>query len=187
MDSDELSAPICALNFTFVGLSGQETVVIHLPDTSGASLALSANRPAIELGVGYGDAAFSVSELVLQPRRLFFTVAGAPARLPVVLRVRAPGPFLFGSLQVGQNVETVVSTAAERLRILGPGFWAVPVPVSERAEAAPVAVAATRSGAAPAVAPTRARTASRAPVRSPPSARSAASAPAKTSTDTKAK
>ena len=186
MDSGENDLPVVQLNFALLGLSGRETVVLRLPDASGASLAMLTDRSSFEIGVIYGDAAFSISELVLQPQRLFFTVTGAPPRLPLILRVRAPGPFLYGSLQVGETVETIVSTAAERVRILGPGYWAVPVPLlaapASRPAMAAIARAAPRRASVVKPAPTR-----QPPARPPATTTSAKPPPAGGATNTKAK
>lgn len=164
MAATENSESIYKIHFTLVGIGGSNTIRLDFPNEARTRIALMRQESAFQLGAPFGDSGFVINELVLQPQRLLFTVSGAPAELPLMLRVTGPGPFLFGWLQVPDSAQTIIATAAERVRIMGPGYWAVPVPGAVK----PMAPSAPLSPPAPPVLPPPAPPASPPPSSPPP-------------------
>lgn len=102
-----------------------------------------AAMPTIRIGANYVSSAIIINNLVIQPRRLQFEVASPPALLPIELQVLCRGPFVFGWLLVPETVQTVIATAAQQIRIVGPSYWAVPLgPGLTASEPAPNSAAA---------------------------------------------
>jgi hypothetical protein len=52
---------------------------------------------------------------------------GAPVELPISLQIASAQPFLFGWLQVPDFVQTSIATSAQRMRLVGATYWALPV------------------------------------------------------------
>jgi hypothetical protein len=69
-----------------------------------------------------------IRDMFIQPRRIQFEVLDPPPQLPVSLQIACNGDFVFGWLQVPENIQTSIATAAQRIRIVGPSYWAVPLP-----------------------------------------------------------
>jgi hypothetical protein len=103
------------------------TVRIDFPTSASAENLMLMAMPSIQIGASYSAPALVVSNLFIQPRRLQFTIANPPAQLPITLQIACPGPFVFGWLQVPENVQTAIATVAQRLRIVGPSYWALPL------------------------------------------------------------
>lgn len=115
------------------------TVRIDFPILEGADMA--SGLPAIQIGAGYTDAQLSVSNLLIQTRRIQFEIVRAPSLLPISLGILCPSPFVYGWLLVPEAVQTVISTVVEQIRFVGPGYWALPLWNADEAEAAPTFIA----------------------------------------------
>ena len=103
---------------------------------------MTAGLPMIQFGAGYTDSPVSISNLLIQSRRIQFEIVRAPALLPISLTITCPGPFVYGWLLVPETVQTVVSTAVEQIRFVGPGYWALPLSSgSEEGEPVPTFIA----------------------------------------------
>jgi len=112
------------------------TVRIDFPAIEGTDM--TSGLPMIQIGACYTDSPLSISNLQLHPRRIQFEIASAPALLPVSLKIRCPGPFVYGWLLVPASVQTVIATVVEQIRFVGPGYWALPLlSEDEAADAAP--------------------------------------------------
>ncbi|MGK6355773.1 hypothetical protein ACMGDH_11190 [Sphingomonas sp. DT-207] len=103
------------------------TVRIEFPAAAGAENVMLTTVPTIQLGASYADAPALVSNLFVQPRRIQFDVTSPPALLPVTLQIKCSSPFIFGWLQVPENIQTTVATVVERIRIVGSSYWALPL------------------------------------------------------------
>lgn len=114
------------LNFTFYDLPAT-TVRIDFPAASGAETMMLASIPAIQIGASYMESGLVINNLLIQPRRIQFEIASAPALLPITLQIACPGPFVFGWLLVPGIAQTGIATAAQQVRIVGPGYWALPL------------------------------------------------------------
>lgn len=114
------------LDFTLYSLPAT-TVRIDFPVAAEAEIMMLAAMPTIRIGANYVASAIVINSLVIQPRRLQFEIANPPALLPIALQVLCRGPFVFGWLRVPETVQTVIATAAQQIRIVGPSYWAVPL------------------------------------------------------------
>ena len=103
------------------------TVRIDFPAEAGAELLLHFVVATVQIGAGYMPSALGINSLSIQPRRIQFEIASPPPVLPVSLRIACPGGFTFGWLQVPETVQTVIATTSERIRIVGPSYWALPL------------------------------------------------------------
>ncbi|MGK6319614.1 hypothetical protein [Sphingomonas sp. DT-204] len=103
------------------------TVRIDFPATVGAENVMLTTMPTIQLGASYADSPALVSNLSLQPRRIQFDAVSPPALLPVTLQIRCNSPFIFGWLQVPENIQTTIATVVEQVRIVGSSYWALPL------------------------------------------------------------
>jgi hypothetical protein len=148
-----------ALDITFFGLPATASVRIDFPIAAGAEIPMSTSSPAVRLGASYSGAAMTVSSFSLTPRRLQFDLENAPASLPLLLHIESRSAFVQGWLQVPEDVQTLIVTAAQRIRFVGPGYWAVPLIQPERHSAAPKPTPAPRP--AQAAAPSRSSRSSR--------------------------
>lgn len=134
-----------ALDITFFGLPSTASVRIDLPIAAGAEIPMSTSTPAVHLGARYSGGAMTVSSFSLTPRRLQFDLENAPASLPLLLHIQSRSAFVQGWLQVPEGVQTLIVTAAQRIRFVGPGYWAVPLIQAEgRSAAAPKPAPAPR-------------------------------------------
>lgn len=138
-----------ALDMTFYDLPSSASVRIDFPIETGALIPIPVATPAVRLGAGYGGGEMAIRGLSIQPRRIEFDIENAPATLPLVVHILCGGPFVHGWLQVPGNVQVSIATSAQRIRFVGPGYWAVPL---IQAEAVPKP--APRPAPAPAPAPT---------------------------------
>ena len=86
-----------------------------------------ASMPTVRIGAAYMASPIVVNSLSLQPRRIQFELASAAALLPISVQIACRGPFLFGWLLVPETIQTVIATAAERIRVVGPSYWALPL------------------------------------------------------------
>jgi hypothetical protein len=127
MDNGDVRLHRQELSFVLSGLASPASVRIELYSDAEAEIAMFASIPCIQLGASYSSHPSQILELILQPHRIQLQIADAPPSLPVSLQVICGGSFLFGSLYVTETVQTTISTSAERVRIIGPGYWAVPV------------------------------------------------------------
>ncbi|MBX9814086.1 MAG: hypothetical protein A4S12_13925 [Proteobacteria bacterium SG_bin5] len=139
MADEQSEYKIHSVKFTFIDLAVSNDIQIEISEYCDASVATMIEYPVFELGAAFQTAALSVSELVLRPRRIYFTVANPPARLPMQLRIMTRAPIIFGRLHVPDKAQTEIATMIERVRLMGPGYWAVPVlpPAGAAARAAP--------------------------------------------------
>jgi hypothetical protein len=159
------------------------TVRIEFPATAGAENVMLTTMPAIQLGASYVDSPVLISNLFLQPRRIQFDVASPPALLPVTLQVRCNSPFIFGWLQVPENIQTTIGTVVERIRIVGTSYWALPLgqgiieperkPDPEKSEKSVAAKLAERTSSAKPAADPSAKPVETAPAGTPTSAQGA--------------
>jgi hypothetical protein len=106
---------------------------LDLPIASEACFTMLPWIPAVQLGASYGGGMMTLRNFQLQPRRLQFEIDGAPAELPLSLQIASPQPFLFGWLQVPDLVQTSIATSAQRMRLVGTTYWAVPVGAAQTA------------------------------------------------------
>jgi len=105
----------------------ETTVRIDFPVAAVAEIMMLAAMPSVRIGANYIASAIVINNLLIQPRRLQFEVANTPALLPITLQILCRGPFVFGWLRVPETVQTVIATAAQQIRIVGPSYWAVPL------------------------------------------------------------
>lgn len=103
------------------------TVRIDFPVMAGAENVMLATVPTIQLGASYAASPALISNLFLQPRRIQFDITSPPALLPLKLQIRCNSPFMFGWLQVPENIQTTIATVVERIRIVGSSYWALPL------------------------------------------------------------
>jgi hypothetical protein len=90
--------------------------------------------PAVRLGASYGSGGMAVSGFALTPRRLEFELDNAPASLPLLVHVLSRSSFVYGWLQVPGGVQVSIATSVERIRFVGPGYWALPLVQSDGRE-----------------------------------------------------
>ncbi|HEY4940850.1 MAG TPA: hypothetical protein VII56_05435 [Rhizomicrobium sp.] len=114
------------LDFTLYDLPAT-TVRIDFPAAAGAENMMLTAMPMIQLGASYTNAPIIINNLSLQPRRIQFEIASPPSLLPITLQIACSGAFVFGWLQVPESVQTAIATVAQRIRIVGPGYWALPL------------------------------------------------------------
>ncbi|HEX8380450.1 MAG TPA: hypothetical protein VF619_07875 [Allosphingosinicella sp.] len=149
------------LSLVLYGLPSTATVRLDLPIASGASIAMLPWIPAVQLGASQGVGFMTLRNFRLQPRRLQFEVEGAPAELPLTLQVSSAQPYLFGWLQVPDQVQSSIATALQRMRVVGATYWALPVVTAETADAkatdAPAAAAVPVATSAASPSPSRGR------------------------------
>nr|WP_294814481.1 hypothetical protein [uncultured Sphingomonas sp.] len=160
------------LDFVLHDLSSG-TVRIEFPATAEAENVMLTTMPAIQLGASYVGWPVLISNLFLQPRRIQFDVTNPPALLPVTLQIRCNGPFIFGLLQVPENIQTTIATVMERIRIVGTSYWALPLgqglveperrPNPERPEKSPAAKPIERASSASSAAAPAAKSVETAP------------------------
>jgi hypothetical protein len=113
------------LDFKFYNLVPPTMVRIYFPNLEDADL--TSALPMIQLGAGYTDSPVSISNLLVQSQRIQFEIVSAPSLLPISLKITCPGPFVYGWLLVTANVQTVIATQVEQIRVVGPGYWALPL------------------------------------------------------------
>jgi hypothetical protein len=149
-----------ALDLTFFGLPATASVRLDFPIASDAEIPLSASVPAVLLGARYAGGAMGMRSFSITPRRLQFELENAPDSLPLLVHIQSRSAFVHGWLQVPEGVQTLIATAAQRIRFVGPGYWAVPLIQPEAPRAAmPRPSPAPRP--VPAPAPSRSSRASR--------------------------
>ncbi len=127
MDIEEGAHGLHQLDFSLSGLASPAVVTIELATAAEAEMELLVSMPCVQIGAAFGGHQMQILEMKLQPRRIQFQVANPPPILPISLQVTGGHGFLFGRLQVTETVQATISTAAEQVRIVGPGYWAVPV------------------------------------------------------------
>jgi hypothetical protein len=116
------------------------TVRIDFPILEDADM--TSALPMIQFGAGYVDSPLSISNLLVQARRIQFEIVNAPSLLPISLKITCPGPFVYGWLQVPAHVQTVIATLVEQIRVVGASYWALPLwSKDEAAGAAPTFIA----------------------------------------------
>ena len=167
-----------ALDITFFGLPATASVRIDFPIAAGAEIPMSTSTPVVRLGASYGGGAIGMRNFSITPRRLQFDLENAPASLPLLLHILSRNAFAYGWLQVPEDVQTLIVTAAQRIRFVGPGYWAVPLiqPEGNGAAIPKPSPAPRPAPARPAPAPSRAPGRSRTKP-APRPARRAAAAP----------
>lgn len=116
-----------ALDLTFYDLPSSASIRLDLPIETGALIPMAVATPSVRLGASYGDGEMTIGRFSLGPRRIEFDIENAPAKLPLCIQVLCNAPFLHGWLQVPGDVQVSVGTAAQRIRFVGPGYWAVPL------------------------------------------------------------
>ncbi|HXC55138.1 MAG TPA: hypothetical protein VNU97_07580 [Rhizomicrobium sp.] len=126
MDADGNQTLRHQLDFTLYNLPST-TIRIDFPTAAGAENILLTAMPTIRLGASYTPSPVTVSNLFVQPRRIECEISNAPSLLPISLQITCGGPFVFGWLLVPESVQTVIATAVQRIRIVGPGYWALPL------------------------------------------------------------
>lgn len=114
------------LNFTLYNLPAT-TVRIDFPSAAGAETMMWTSMPTIQLGASYTNTPVVINNLFIQPRRIEFEIASPPSQLPIALQIESGSQFVFGWLLVPESVQTVIATVAQRIRIVGPGYWALPL------------------------------------------------------------
>ena len=98
----------------------------------------------------------AVADSYEDPAYAEFDIENAPATLPLLVHILCGGRFLHGWLQVPGDVQVSIATAVQRIRFVGPGYWAVPltqVEADAKPAAKPVPAAAPSPAPAPAPAP----------------------------------
>ncbi|MDQ0252259.1 hypothetical protein J2W22_004347 [Sphingomonas kyeonggiensis] len=144
-----------ALDLTFYDLPSSASIRLEFPIETGAVIPVLVATPSVRLGASYGGGEMVIRGLSIQPRRIEFDIENAPATLPLLVHVLCSGPFLHGWLQVPGNVQASIATAAQRIRFVGPGYWAVPL-IQPEGDGKPAA--AKPAAPAPAPAPSSAPT-----------------------------
>lgn len=123
-DTDQLRRH--QLDFTLYNLPSA-TVRLDFPKEANAEIIMLSAIPAVTLGASYAGAPVIIKSLSLQPRRLLFDIESPPTLLPLTLQIACNGPFVFGWIQVPGEVQTAIVTAVQRIRIVGPSYWALPL------------------------------------------------------------
>ncbi|HEU0084804.1 MAG TPA: hypothetical protein VFQ87_18265 [Bradyrhizobium sp.] len=126
MAVDTFQLPCHQIDFTLHNLPSA-TVRIDLPKEADAEITMLRAMPTIGLGVSYSGAPVIINSLSLQPRRLLFEVESPPSLLPLTLHIACKGAFVFGWIQVPGDVQTAIITTAQRIRIVGSSYWALPL------------------------------------------------------------
>lgn len=103
------------------------TVSINLATTAGAENFMLTSIPMVRVGAAYIENQTQISNLYIRPRRIEMEIDTAPALLPLSLQITSRDPFVYGWLQVPEGVQTSIATAVQRIRIIGPGYWALPL------------------------------------------------------------
>jgi hypothetical protein len=114
------------LDFTLHNLPST-AVRIDFPVASGAEILLLTSIPTVRLGASYSDTPVLISNIFLQPQRIQFDITSPPPVLPITLQIKCNQAFVFGWLQVPENIQTSIATVVEQIRIIGPSYWALPL------------------------------------------------------------
>jgi len=113
------------ISFLFYGLPPSSAIKIELPSSSESRFTLVAPG-FIEWGTTYtGQIEFA--ELIIRPRRIVAELTVVPQSFLFKLQMPCTGPFLEGNVQVPNGVQITIASAVERIRIFGPGYWAIPI------------------------------------------------------------
>ena len=115
------------LSVALAGLPSPASVTLDLSRAASSAVTMLRAMPSIRIDSGAGAAPAAVTAIRLQPQRIEIEVVSAPPVLVITLQVACDGPFLFGWLHVPEETFATIATSVERLRIVGPGYWAVPV------------------------------------------------------------
>jgi hypothetical protein len=126
MAADTFQLPRHQIGFTLYDLPSA-TVRLDLPKEADAEIIMLRAISTIDLGASYIGEPVTFKSLSIQPRRLLFEIESAPSLLPLTLQIACKGPFVFGWIQVPGNVQTAIVTAAQRIRIVGSSYWALPL------------------------------------------------------------
>lgn len=149
----ENNALLHALDLTFFDLPSSASIRLEFPIEAGAVIPMAVTTPSVRLGASFGDGEMTIGSFSIGPRRIEFDIENAPAKLPLVLQVICSAPFLHGWLQVPGNVQALIGTAAQRIRFVGPGYWALPL-VQPEGDPKPAPKPAPTPAPAPAPTPT---------------------------------
>jgi len=136
------------LDFALYDL-GPTTVRIDFPFASGAEASMVTEMPVIRFGASYDDSGIGINNLLIQPRRIQFEITKAPPLLPISLQISCDAAFVFGWLLVPENIQTAIRTVAQQIRIVGPGYWALPLAQPTRAPELGASAAAPESASFP--------------------------------------
>jgi hypothetical protein len=151
MSADSTALLHHALDITFYDLPSSAMIRLDFPGGAGAMIPMSLATPAVRLGASYGSGGISVDGFALTPRRLEFELGNAPASLPLLVHVLSRSNFVYGWLQVPGGVQVSIATSVERIRFVGPGYWALPlVQSNDRESSTTKAMPAAKPEATPA-------------------------------------
>jgi hypothetical protein len=126
MAAETFQLPRHQIDFTLYNLPSA-TVRLDLPKEADAEIIMLQAMPTISLGAAYIGEPVIFKSLSIQPRRLLIEIESAPSMMPLTLQIACKGPFVFGWIQVPGNVQTAIGTAAQRIRIVGSSYWALPL------------------------------------------------------------
>jgi|GEM_PF-5235052 hypothetical protein len=138
MSADSTALLHHALDITFYDLPSNAVIRLDFPGSAGAMIPMTLATPAVRLGASYGSGGMAVSGFALTPRRLEFELDNAPASLPLLVHVLSRSSFVYGWLQVPGGVQVSIATSVERIRFVGPGYWALPLVQSDCRESSVV-------------------------------------------------
>ena len=138
MSADSTALLHHALDITFYDLPSNAVIRLDFPGSAGAMIPMTLATPAVRLGASYGSGGMAVSGFALTPRRLEFELDNAPASLPLLVHVLSRSSFVYGWLQVPGGVQVSIATSVERIRFVGPGYWALPLVQSDGRESSVV-------------------------------------------------
>jgi hypothetical protein len=127
MSADSTALLHHALDITFYDLPASAAIRLDFPVSAGATIPMALSTPAVRLGASYGGGGMAANGFSLTPRRFELELENAPAALPLLVHVLSRSSFVYGWLQVPGGVQVSIATSVERIRFVGPGYWALPL------------------------------------------------------------